>query len=229
MQPDSVQDSSPLFVQGLDQAAEFDDAVKRGDPAALRQLVDEAGDPAAPYGINPNTGRPYTQSPEQRRAFAERMTAARAAAQQSGRRMGRPPGRKAASGPPKAAKQAPRQAATPPEVTYAQAASGLLSLIPIGLAMAARVLRNERLALDSVAVSRGIPDLAQAAGDIAVTDARIAAVLDKVEQVGPWGAFIMAGLPIALQIGANHGFVEPSETMGILTPDQLMATVEKPK
>jgi hypothetical protein len=36
----------------------------------------------------------------------------------------------------------------------------------------------------------------------------------------------MAAMPVALQLAANHGFLQPSEEMGILSPDDLMATLD---
>lgn len=218
MQPETQQDTaSPLFVQPDDQMApELDDE-------ALSRLHGPA-----PYGINPDTGRPYTKSPEERAEFGRRMAEARARrAGQGG--AGRTPPRKAPAARPAgrsrpSGTRAPRQAT--PEEFYTQAAAGALTLIPAVLSIAARIFRRDVLALDAVAVGRGIPGMATAVGSIAVTEQRLAQLLDKVAEVGPWGQLTMAAMPVALQLAANHGFLQPSEEMGILSPDDLMATLD---
>ena len=224
MQPETQQDTadSPLFVQPDDDWTHPYPPQPDG-PGSIPN-------PQAPYGINPDTGRPYTKSPEERAEFGRRMAEARARRAGQGGGAGRTPPRKApAARPagrsrPSSSSRAPRQAT--PEEFYTQAAAGALTLIPAVLSIAARIFRRDVLALDAVAVGRGIPGMATAVGSIAVTEQRLAQLLDKVAEVGPWGQLTMAAMPVALQLAANHGFLQPSEEMGILSPDDLMATLD---
>ena len=206
MQPDSETDtSSPLFVEPTQEAPP-------GAPHA---------DPDAPWGINPDTNRPYTKSPEERAAWGEKMAAAREAARSAGKSSRKaPPKRRTSSARPRTAK--PASTALTAEQKYAMAVAGLLSLPAAGLAIAGRILHSETLSLDSMTLALHTPDIAEAVGNVAPDTPIIAAALDKVGEIGPWGAVLMAVVPLGLQIAANHGYIKPSAAMGILSPDELL-------
>lgn len=75
---------------------------------------------------------------------------------------------------------------------------------------------------DGAAVAFHTPPIASALNDLAKEDPRIAAILDRILQVGPYGALLAAIAPLVLQILCNHGKL-PAGTMGAIPPDQLVA------
>lgn len=179
----------------------------------------EPVDPEAPYGRKPD-GTPYTRSAEWRAQAGERLRAGRKAAAETARAPGR---RRTTTKAKPGAKASPSAKAAATDVNYRPAAVALLQLPAAGLAIIGKFTKNPAFVLDSAAITVGAPALAEAAHETALQDEAFAAVLEKVLEVGPYGALIAAGLPIALQIMANHGLIAPSPEMGIHTPDQLMA------
>lgn len=170
---------------------------------------DDQADDAAPYGVNPKTGRPYRVSPERRAAMGAQLTAGRQkkARTTTGRASGG--GRASVKGNSALA-------------TYTRTVAGALQIPAMGLAAAARMTHNPLFMLDSLAVTRHTPELAEAIAALALEDAAFAAVLDRVGQVGPYGALFAAVTPLLVQLGANHGLVGPMPEMGILSPTELM-------
>jgi hypothetical protein len=65
--------------------------------------------------------------------------------------------------------------------------------------------------VDGYCVARYTPGIAGAVADLAVERPEVAAALDKVLAVGPYGALIGAVLPLAVQLMHNHNMVP--ETM----------------
>lgn len=74
---------------------------------------------------------------------------------------------------------------------------------------------------DAAAVGFHTPPIAQALNDLAQQDPRVAAILDKLLQVGPYGALLASVMPLVLQILCNHGKV-PVGLLGTMDPDQLV-------
>lgn len=74
---------------------------------------------------------------------------------------------------------------------------------------------------DAAAVGYHIPPIAVALNDLAREDPRVAALLDKILQVGPYGMLLGAVMPLVLQILTNHGKV-PAGMLGTLEPEVLV-------
>jgi hypothetical protein len=178
-----------------------------------------APDPSAPYGVNPATGRPYTKSPEERAAFGQRMAEARELARQTGRT------RKDAPTPPKrGGSRAPTPKAQDPADKYAAAAAGLIGIVATTLVIGAKLFRWQSLAMDSVTLSLRGGALAQALGDAAASEQNwLTTALERASKVTPWSSVAEEGLGIVAQVMVNHGMLAPSEDMGLLSPDGLMA------
>lgn len=163
-------------------------------------------DPEAPYGRNPKTGEPYKRSPDERARLAANLQGAkrtRSVRQDGGRRTPRAQGSKASSKP-----------------GYAQTVLQLLQVPAFGLQVASRF--NPTLGLDALALTLHAPDIAEAVESVAYEQPAMAAVLERIGSVGPYGALGVAILPLMLQLAANHGAIKPNPDMGILDPVSLM-------
>lgn len=127
---------------------------------------------------------------------------------------GRPRGTRTGTRPA-AATPSPRRPAGP---DYASAVAGLGQVAAAGLAMAG-------LPLDAWAVATHVPGIGQALHDLATTQPAVAAVLDKILAVGPYGAVIAATLPLFVQIAHNHKMIgtEQAVALGAVPRDQLAA------
>jgi hypothetical protein len=75
---------------------------------------------------------------------------------------------------------------------------------------------------DAAAVILHTPPIAEAVNDLAAEDPRVAAILDKLLKVGPYGALLSAIAPLIVQIMVNHGKV-PAGILGSETPDRLVS------
>lgn len=137
---------------------------------------------------------------------------------------------RASSAPRKAAPTAPKptrkagprakvSAATP---DYREGIAGLLQIPAFILASAGRL--NPALEYDGIAVAVATPNIAEAVNSIAQDEPRVAAVLDKILQVGPYGALLGALVPLAAQIAVNHKRI-PAGTLGTLEPEALKASL----
>lgn len=130
----------------------------------------------------------------------------------SPRRPGRPRGTRTGTARPAAASKRP---AGP---DYAAAIAGVGQVVAGGLALAG-------LPLDAWAVSTHTPPIAQALHDLAAVQPAVAAVLDKVLAVGPYGAVIAAGLPLVVQLLTNHKMIPAAaaESLGAVPREYLEA------
>jgi hypothetical protein len=64
---------------------------------------------------------------------------------------------------------------------------------------------------------------------LADTDERVAKLVDSLASVGPLGGILMATLPLAMQLAANHGRIDPDRAGGvggIMTPADLESKVK---
>jgi hypothetical protein len=78
-------------------------------------------------------------------------------------------------------------------------------------------------AADAAAITIHAPNIASALNQLAQERPEIAAVLERVLQVGPYGVLIAAVAPLALQILANHGAL-PEGALGTIPQKQLIAS-----
>lgn len=132
------------------------------------------------------------------------------------------PGAKKSPGPrtstPPRARSGPAKSVGP---DYAAGFAGLLSLPTAALLLAGQ--RKPELQADAVALAIHTGPISEAVGQLARDQAAVAAVLDKLMAVGPYGALIAAVSPLVLQVMCNHGII-PAGTAGAVAPDQLVAS-----
>jgi hypothetical protein len=102
---------------------------------------------------------------------------------------------------------------------YRENTLGLIQII--GLPLAAVGSRDERFMADLVALNAMAPAIADAVDGIAQGNRRMAAALDKLAEVGPYGLLIGALTPLILQVATNHG-VLPAGMMGTVEPGDLL-------
>lgn len=119
---------------------------------------------------------------------------------------------------PKPKPSAAQVKATVSAVTEAryQAVNGIFQLTTLGLSA-------KGLYADAAATSIHGPSVARELATLSETDERIASIIDYLTTAGPYTGLIMAVLPFALQIAANHGRIDASKTMmpGIREPAEL--------
>lgn len=101
---------------------------------------------------------------------------------------------------------------------------GLVQII--GLPLAAASTRDDRFAADLIALNATAPAIADAVDGIAQSNRRMAAALDKLADVGPYGLLIGALAPLILQVAANHGAL-PVGMMGTVSHEDLIAAAER--
>lgn len=104
-------------------------------------------------------------------------------------------------------------------VDYRPGIMGMLQL-PAGV-LAFAGMNKPELAADAATVTIYGPNIAEALNELAKERPEIAAVLDRVLSVGPYGMVIAAVMPMVLQILANHG-VLPSGLMGTVPKEALL-------
>lgn len=107
---------------------------------------------------------------------------------------------------------------------YRPGIMGLLQL-PAGV-LAIAGLNKPELAADAATITVYGPPIAEALNDLAYERPEIAAVLDRVLAVGPYGALIAAVAPMALQILCNHGAI-PSGILGTVPKESLLAEMAR--
>lgn len=160
-------------------------------------IVEQPAEDVPPVGPDEPTA-PYTPTPSE-----------------SPRRPGRPRGTRTATPRPSGGSSPSRRAAGP---DYAGAIRGLGQVVAGGLALAQQPL-------DAWAFATYTPPIAQAMHDLALAQPAVAAVLDKVLAVGPYGAVIAAGLPLIVQLLHNHKMIPAAaaESLGAVNRDLLLA------
>jgi hypothetical protein len=83
-------------------------------------------------------------------------------------------------------------------------------------------MQNPVYAADSRAVTIYAPGIAETLNTLAQERPEVAAALERVLTVGPYGAVIAATVPLVLQILTNHGRIPPG-TAGTVPAEQLIA------
>jgi len=109
---------------------------------------------------------------------------------------------------------------TAAKVDYETPVKGLLQL-PAGM-LAFAGMRQPVFAADAAAITIHTPNIARALDELAQERPEVAAVLDRVLQVGPYGVVIAAILPLFIQLFVNHEIL-PAGIMGTVKPDVLIA------
>lgn len=151
-----------------------------------------SGDEEAPYGRHPD-GRPKAKP-------------------------GRKPGQKSGTGTTRARSSSSSRTAAP-TIDYETAILGLFQ-IPAG-ALAIAGMQRPVFAADAAAITIHAPNIAHALDQLARERPEVAAVLDRVLQVGPYGILIAAVAPLVLQLLANHN-VLPAGAIGTTAPQTLV-------
>lgn len=104
---------------------------------------------------------------------------------------------------------------------YYDGIMGMFQIAGVGLMMAGGD-KNKAFTADSAAIATYGPDVAKSLDLLAQERPEIAAVLDKLLAVGPYGLVIGAVVPLAMQIAANHGVKIP----GTPNAEEFLAAVE---
>ncbi len=131
--------------------------------------------------------------------------------------------RKAAPAAPRPTRKAgPRAKPSAALPDYREGVAGLLQIPAFILASAGRL--NPVLEYDGIAVAVATPNIAEAVNALAQEEPRVAAVLDKILQVGPYGALLGALVPLVAQIAVNHKRL-PAGTLGTQEPEALKASL----
>lgn len=133
-------------------------------------------------------------------------------------RPGRKPGQTTGTGTRRTSTRKPTAAKA--ETDYKTPLLGLFQ-IPAG-ALAIAGMQKPVFAADAAAITIHSENIADALNDLAHERPEIAAVLDRVIQVGPYGILIAAVAPLVFQILTNHGAL-PAGVMGTIPPGTLIA------
>jgi hypothetical protein len=89
-------------------------------------------------------------------------------------------------------------------------------------------MRKPVYAADAAAITVHAPAIAGALDDLAHEDPAAAAVLERVLQVGPYGALLAAVAPLVLQVLANHEAI-PAGSLGTIPPTELIRSFVPPE
>ena len=139
---------------------------------------------------------------------------------------GRRPGQKSGTGTTTRKSASTRATSSPAFTDYKTPILGLMQ-IPAG-ALAIAGMQKPVFLADSAAITIHGENIATALDQLAQERPEVAAVLDRVLQVGPYGVLIAAVAPLVLQILANHN-VLPGGTMGTGPAPQLVANFVGPE
>lgn len=168
-----------------------------------------ASDPGAPWGRRVD-GTPRARpgrKPGQRTGTGRRTTATGRTAKITA------PKPVGARKPPASAKK----------TDYATPLNGVLQIIAAPLTMIGT--RRPVFLADSVTITTYGPGVSEALSDLANERPEVAAVLERVLSVGPYGALLASVFPLVLQLAANHKVV-PAGIFGTLEPDHLVAAAQ---
>ena len=81
---------------------------------------------------------------------------------------------------------------------------------------------------DAAAVGQHWPNLATELAKVADSNEIIAKPIDFLIEIGPYGALIVAGMPLVLQIAANHKWIDATKMIGqgVVPPEVLEAQMK---
>jgi hypothetical protein len=131
------------------------------------------------------------------------------------------PARYAARDAKRRSKAAPKAKGKAKVSVYAETVSDLMILAAGGLAIAAKGSGNDAFLADAVVVEESAPSIGDAFGKLADQNDKVARMLDKLAEVGPYGLVFAALAPIVTQCMANHGAI-PAGMMGTVDPTELI-------
>lgn len=122
----------------------------------------------------------------------------------------------------------PKAAARPKKPTtpdYRPGINGILQVLAAPLMVAG--LKSPPLAADAAALVHHAEPLADALQETAEQVPAFAAVLERVLQVGPYGALLAAVMPLGMQVAVNHGLLsaEVGNALGAQDPNDLLASL----
>lgn len=82
---------------------------------------------------------------------------------------------------------------------------------------------------DAGAIADHGPRISIELATLAESDSRIASVVDYLTSAGPYTGLVLAVLPLALQLAANHGRIDPDRAagLGVKNPRELEAEVKR--
>lgn len=109
---------------------------------------------------------------------------------------------------------------------YTEGISGLLNLPAAVLGIVGSQGEKYEYLADAAVISHHTPTIAAALNDLAQDRPEIAAALDRVLKVGPYGVLFASVMPMALQIMANHRVI-PAGMMGTQSPEQVLGLPER--
>lgn len=132
---------------------------------------------------------------------------------------GRRPGQASGTGTTRRRKQPERVDYKTPLIGLAQIPAGILAMVG---------MRKHVFAADAAAVTIHAPAIAGALDDLAHEDPAVAAVLERVLQVGPYGVLLASIAPLVLQVLANHEAIPPG-SLGTRTPQDLINSFVPPE
>lgn len=132
---------------------------------------------------------------------------------------GRRPGQASGTGTTRRRKQPDRVDYKTPLIGLAQIPAGILAMVG---------MRKPVFAADAAAITVHAPPIAGALDDLAHEDPAAAAVLERVLQVGPYGAVLAAVAPLVLQLLANHDAI-PAGALGTIPPRELIRSFVPPE
>ena len=96
---------------------------------------------------------------------------------------------------------------------YTEGISGMLQMPAAMLGVVGMQTNNVALVADGAVIADATPTIATALNEIAQQRPEFAAALDRILQVGPYGALLTAVMPLAFQLMANHNVI-PAGMMG---------------
>lgn len=206
-----VDDTGDIFTEEAMQAAEQTATEEESKLKVTVHDVDEA-----PFGRNSDGVRLDKHGQPAPHGLKKDGTAAKkrgrqAGSESSGRSISRPKGK---------AKTA---------VDYRPGIHGILQL-PVGIMTGIGLATgNDTMLADGTAISLHAPPIAEALNDLAQENAQVAGVLERMMQVGPYGALIAAVMPLCAQIATNHKMLPISITggMGAYPPEALIASAKE--
>lgn len=108
---------------------------------------------------------------------------------------------------------------------YRPGLNGLVQLASMPLVMVG--MAKPVFLADAAAITQHGPPIVEAVNDLAHEDPRLAAVLDRVLSMGPYGALIAAVLPLGAQVLANHKLIPAgvARALGATDPDALITNL----
>jgi hypothetical protein len=119
-----------------------------------------------------------------------------------------------------ATKAAAAKSSNPKTVKREDSLNGIAQLLAMGAAMM-------KWDADAIALKSGLPPVNHEIATLAESNEKIADGIDRLENVGPYGALLVPLMALSLQLAANHGLVSASVGFGVRDPDALRAEMKQ--